>query len=64
MLFPHRSLYSFSVLSNFTISCRMAGESGRLSVKDKLSQMKAKVEQQSKAPEPDKAAAKNKEVCL
>ena len=37
---------------------------GRSSVKDKLSQMKAKVEQQGKAPEPDKAAAKSKAECL
>lgn len=41
-----------------------AEKSERVSVKDKLSQMKTKAEQQKKAPEPDKAKAKNKEECL
>lgn len=36
----------------------------RASVKDKLSQMKAKADQQKKAPEPDKAKTKGKEECL
>ncbi len=39
-----------------------AEKGGRVSVKDKLSQMKEKAGQQKKAPEPDKA--KNKEECL
>jgi len=37
---------------------------GRSSVKDKLSQMKAKTKQQKKVPEMDKTEAKKKEVCL
>lgn len=37
---------------------------GRVSVKDKLSQMKEKAGQQKKAPEPDKAKAKSKEESL
>ena len=39
-----------------------AEKGGRVSVKDKLSQMKEKAGQQKKAPEPDKA--KSKEECL
>ena len=39
-----------------------AEKGGRVSIKDKLSQMKEKAGQQKKAPEPDKA--KNKEECL
>ena len=35
-----------------------------MSVKDKLSQMKAKAGQQKKAPEPDKVKPKSKEECL
>lgn len=41
-----------------------AEKGGRVSVKDKLSQMKAKADQQKKAPEPDKAKTKSKEECL
>ena len=37
---------------------------GCSSVKDKLSQMKAKTKQQKKVPEMDKTEAKKKEVCL
>ena len=59
-----RALEKLDKLSaRFTVE-KEVEKGGRSSVKDKLSQMKAKVEQQSKAPEPDKAAAKNKEVCL
>ena len=47
----------------FTVK-KEAEKGGRSSVKDKLSQMKAKMEQQKKVPESDKAAAKKKEVCL
>lgn len=36
----------------------------RASLKDKLSQMKAKTDQQKKAPEPDKAKTKSKAECL
>jgi len=39
-----------------------AEKGGRVSVKEKLSEMKAKADQQKKTPEPDKA--KNKEECL
>ena len=41
-----------------------AEKGGRVSVKDKLSQMKEKVGQQKKAPEPDKAKTKSKEESL
>ena len=41
-----------------------AEKGGRVSVKDKLSQMKEKAGQQKKAPEPDKAKAKSKEESL
>ena len=41
-----------------------AEKGGRVSVKDKLSQMKEKAGQQKKAPEPDKAKGKNKEESL
>ena len=41
-----------------------AEKGGRVSVKDKLSQMKEKARQQKKAPEPDKAKAKSKEEGL
>ncbi|NBH36524.1 hypothetical protein D3Z58_24180 [Clostridiaceae bacterium] len=41
-----------------------AEKGGRVSVKEKLSEMKAKADQQKKAPEPDKAKAKGKEECL
>ena len=37
---------------------------GRASLKDKLSQMKAKADQQKKAPEPDKAKTQSKAECL
>lgn len=43
---------------------KQAEKSGRVSVKEKLSEMKAKSDQQKKAPEPDKAKAKSKEECL
>ena len=43
---------------------KQAEKSGRVSVKEKLSEMKAKSDQQKKAPEPDKAKAKCKEECL
>jgi hypothetical protein len=59
-----RALEKLDQLSaRFTVA-KEAEKGGRSSVKDKLSQMKAKTEQQKKAPEPDKAAAKKKEVCL
>lgn len=59
-----RALEKLEQLSaSFTVE-KEAEKGGRSSVKDKLSQMKAKTEQQKKAPEPDKAAAKQKEVCL
>lgn len=41
-----------------------AEKGGRVSVKEKLSEMKAKADQQKKAPEPDKAKAKDKEECI
>ena len=41
-----------------------AEKGGRVSVKDKLSQMKEKAGQQKKAPEPDKAKTKSKEESL
>ena len=41
-----------------------AEKGGRVSVKEKLSEMKAKADQQKKAPEPDKAKGKGKEECL
>ena len=41
-----------------------AEKGGRVSVKEKLSEMKAKADQQKKAPEPDKAKGKSKEECL
>lgn len=43
---------------------KQAEKSGRVSVKEKLSEMKAKSDQQKKAAEPDKAKAKSKEECL
>ena len=43
---------------------KQAEKSGRVSVKEKLSEMKAKSDQQKKAPEPDRAKAKSKEECL
>ena len=59
-----RALEKLDQLSDrFTVK-KEAEKGGRSSVKDKLSQMKAKMEQQKKVPEPDKAAAKKKEVCL
>lgn len=59
-----RALEKLDQLSvRFTVE-KEVEKGGRSSVKDKLSQMKAKTEQQKKAPEPDKAAAKKKEVCL
>ena len=59
-----RALEKLDKLSTrFTVE-KEVEKGGRSSVKDKLSQMKAKAEQQKKAPESDKAAAKNKEVCL
>lgn len=51
-------------LSERLAAGKEAEKSGRVSVKDKLSQMKAKAEQQKKEPEPDKAKAKSKEECL
>lgn len=41
-----------------------AEKGGRESLKDKLSQMKAKTDQQKKAPEPDRAKTKSKAECL
>jgi len=41
-----------------------AEKGGRVSVKDKLSQMKEKAGQRKKVPEPDKAKAKSKEESL
>ncbi len=59
-----RALEKLDQLSaRFTVE-KEVEKGGRSSVKDKLSQMKAKTEQQKKVPEPDKAAAKKKEVCL
>ena len=59
-----RALEKLDQLSvRFTVE-KEVEKGGRSSVKDKLSQMKAKTEQQKKAPKPDKAAAKKKEVCL
>jgi len=43
---------------------KKAEKGGRVSVKDKLLQMKAKADQQKKAPETDKAKTKSKEECL
>lgn len=57
-----RALEKLDKLSaRFTVE-KEVEKGGRSSVKDKLSQMKAKVEQQGKAP--DKAAAKSKAECL
>ena len=47
----------------FSVS-KEAEKGGRVSVKEKLSEMKAKADQHKKAPEPDKAKAKSKEECL
>lgn len=59
-----RALEKLDQLSaRFTVE-KEAEKGGHSSVKDKLSQMKAKTEQQKKTPESDKAAAKKKEVCL
>jgi len=41
-----------------------AEKDGRVSIKGKLSQMKARADQQKKAPEPDRAKPKNKEACI
>ena len=41
-----------------------AEKGSRASLKDKLSQMKAKTDQQKKVPEPDKAKTKSKAECL
>lgn len=43
---------------------REVEKGGRVSVKDKLSKMKAKTDQQRKAPEVEKEKAKSKEECL
>ncbi len=59
-----RALEKLDQLSaRFTVE-KEAEKGGHSSVKNKLSQMKAKTEQQKKTPEPDKAAAKKKEVYL
>ena len=57
-----RALEKLDKLSARFVVEKEVEKGGRSSVKDKLSQMKAKVEQQGKAP--DKAAAKSKAECL
>lgn len=51
-------------LSDRFDASKEAEKGGRVSVKEKLSEMKAKADQHKKAPEPDKAKAKSKEKCL
>ena len=51
-------------LSDRFAAGKEAEKGDRASLKDKLSQMKAKTEQQKKAPEPDKAKTQSKAECL
>ena len=51
-------------LSDRFAAGKEAEKGDRASLKDKLSQMKAKTDQQKKAPEPDKAKAQSKAECL
>ena len=51
-------------LSNRLDAGKEAEKSGRVSIKDKLSQMKEKADQQKKAPELDKAKTKSVAECL
>lgn len=59
-----RAFEKLDRLSDRFSAGKEAEKGGRVSVKDKLSEMKAKADQQKKAPEPDKPKAKGKEECL
>ena len=59
-----RALDKLDRMSDRLSAGKEAEKGGRVSVKDKLSEMKAKADQKKKAPEPDKTKAKSKEECL
>ncbi len=59
-----RALEKLDRLSERFSIGKEAEKGGRVSVKAKLSEMKAKADRQKKAPEPDMAKAKSKEECL
>ncbi|MCM1126640.1 MAG: hypothetical protein NC429_09220 [Lachnospiraceae bacterium] len=59
-----RAFEKLDRLSDRFSAGKEAEKGGRVSAKDKLSEMKAKADQQKKVPEPDKPKAKSKEECL